>query len=257
MNPAAIALSEHYDYATTLRAWNGKDYMVAVAAADNRTSPVGFGFQYQRLNQEPDLISGLLPGWKLVDKDDEYRRRYDNLSLSLAYGWFEDRFSIGVKGTLGILHHDSITDEFAGNVTLGIGGRPLPWLAIAVSGRNLLPIQGMVDFNEYGLLSGIWLGDPNVGQFSLDVDWQITGADGMPVSVRLGGEKMIKMFHIGLGFRYEGPLDQQYMSFGIGVFKNAGFNYTFELPLHEKITWNGTIHSFTLRISPPEKSDGR
>ena len=139
LNPAAISLNERYDYQAHFSISEGPDYSFASSVVDTKTAPFAMGMAYQRVNYDPILQTRELPGWIITGEEFNKRKRYDNISLAIAYPFADRRFSIGASGTVAIYNHDIQGKGVTGNMDVGIVGRPVQAWSIGVSGRNLIP----------------------------------------------------------------------------------------------------------------------
>ena len=190
------------------------------------------------------------------------RKRYDNLTLAIAYPLLEKRLSFGINGTLAAYKHDIQGKGVTGNLDFGISSRPIEMFSFGVVGRNLLPVSGCTktrtqtqpcipDFDS-GILIGTYLGTPEFGAFALDVDIHLTGPDeGPPVSIRTGFQKNISKFAMQTGYRWEGPQKDHWLTLGFGMNeKNTYVGYSMGIPLHPK-PWDPLLmtHMLTFRVA--------
>ena len=261
LNPATTALMSRYEIQGHFSITKGPDTSFAASITDSKTAPVTLGLVYQRIRFTGGEDAREWPGW--VDTNTEFarRKRYDVVTLAAAYPVLDRKLSFGLNGTLAKYNHDIQGKGLTGNLDVGIAAQPIDGWGIGVSGRNLLPISGCkitgsqtrpcIPDYDMGVLIGTYLGDPNLGAFSLDVDIHISGPEGgPPVSVRTGFQKTIAQFAVETGYRWEGPTKEHWLTAGFGMIQNnTGLQYAIEVPLHPK-PWDplAMTHMLSVRV---------
>jgi hypothetical protein len=213
---------------------------------------------YQRSRTTGGGDSREWPGW--VDTNSEFarRKRFDAVTLAIAYPLLDKKLSLGLNGTVAKYNHDVQGKGVTGNLDFGVSTQPVDGVSFGLVGRNLLPVSGcdsnsrpcIPDF-DMGILFGTYLGLDDLGAIALDLDFHLSGpTDGPPISVRAGLEKRIGSVLLETGYRWEGPVRQKWFSFGIGASqKNTGLHYSIDFPLHTKPFDAAAItHMFAFRV---------
>ena len=261
MNPATIGLVKRYEIQTNLSVTKGPGIGMAVGVTDSKTSAVSLGLVYQRLRYDGGQDSREWPGW--VESDGEFakRKRYDNVTLAIAYPLLDNRLSFGLNGTLAKFNHDIQGKGLTGNMDFGVAASPTEYWSLGVVGHNVLPVSGCGDTQKQnatclpdfdtGILIGTYLGTPEFGGFALDVDVHLTGPDDSPpVSIRTGFQKTISTFVVETGYRWEGPTNNHWLTMGFGITKrNTGMVYSLGIPLDPK-PWDPLLmtHMISFRV---------
>lgn len=260
LSPATLGLRERYELQTNFWITGGPDYSLSGSIADSTTSAVALGIVYHRTRSTGGVDAREFPGW--VDSGEAWarRKRYDNVTLALAYPMLENRLSIGINGTLAVYNHDVQGKGVTGNIDFAVAGRPVESWALTLVGRNLLPISGckpnqrracIPDFDS-GILIGSHLGKEDFGALALDVDIHLTQqGEGPPVSVRTGFEKLFSKVNAQIGYRWEGPTQEHWITTGVGMMeKNTGLHYALSIPLHSKpFDPLAVTHMLSLRVA--------
>ena len=261
LNPATIALESRYEIQGHVSLTKGPDTSIAASITDSKTAPVALGLVYQRIRYTGGNDSREWPGWVNTDEEFARRKRYDAVTLAIAYPLLDRKLSFGLNGSLGKYKHDIQGKGITGNLDFGISAQPIEGWSLGVAGRNLLPVSGCkvtgtqtrpcIPDYDMGVIIGTYLGDQDIGSFSLDVDIHITRPKGgPPVSVRTGFEKTISKFFVDLGYRWEGPTQEHWLTTGIGMIQqNTGLQYTIGIPLHPK-PWDplAMTHMISFRV---------
>lgn len=263
-NPAAIGLARRYAISASGGFWNGTDWRGGVSAVDGMTTEgVALGVGYQRWQTRSELSAGELPGWLAEGDELSKQRRYDALTIGVAVPVADNRFSVGLNGSVLFVGHAVLGNATTGDVDVGIAGRPTEEWSVGLAVRNVLP-QFFETDERIGLLAGTrYAWDPHTS-VSLDVDVPMLKVDGLPVSIRGGAEWGDAVRHFGLGYRFEGPTSEHWMTLGAGLWSDpetsqdsssrAGVNYALQIPLHGldddlKRGW-AIVHTLSITIEP-------
>ena len=143
-NPSLIALHRRYDLHAHGRLGYDSRGEWGVSAVDARTSRhVALGVIYYGDRSHPELRTSELPGWTEPGVTPSNVKRHHNIVAALAFPLFERRLSFGLSGTVSFFDHDRQGTGSTGNLDAGFGWHATEWLVLGVSGRNLLPIDGI------------------------------------------------------------------------------------------------------------------
>jgi hypothetical protein len=272
-NPAALGLSRRYALGAQGGFWNGRDFRFGANAVDSLTNPgIALGLAYERSYITSDLPDDEQPGWIVSGDDPPSRRRFDHITAAFALPLLDNRLSFGVSGTLLLMNHAVLGTRTSGDVEAGIAGRPAERWSLGLAVRNILPRMLVTD-TGVGLVAGTRYAWDEHTALALDVDVPLTKVDeGLPMSVRLGGEWGDTTKHFGAGYRFEGPTGQHWVSVGAGLWSDpatspdggskAGFVYAAQVPLHDLSgTGVGRLaaiqHTLSLIVQPQVDRDRR
>ncbi len=264
VNPATVGLTRRYAMDIAGGFWDGRDWRVGVVAVDNLTTKgfaMGVGYQHWRASHE--LSSEELPGWITTGDDLPSKRSFHNITLAMAIPVVEDRFSIGVSGSLMLIDHAILGSKTSGDLEAGIAGRPTEKWALGLAVRNILPRYFVTD-QSIGIVGGTRYAWNDITSVMLDVDVPLTAVDGVPLSVRGGAEFGQDLRQLGIGYRFEGPTEEHWITAGAGMYSDtapdspggnlAGLHYALEVPVHglgnTKNQLLGIRHTLTLTIMP-------
>jgi len=264
VNPAAIGLAERYAMVGSGSFWDGRDWRAGVVAVDNMTTE-GFamGVAYQHWRAQHDLSLDEFPGWTTSGDELPTKRTFHNITVGAALPMADDRFSIGVSGTLLFIDHAILGTKTSGDLEAGIAGRPTEKWSLGLGVRNILPRFFVTD-QSIGIVAGTRYAWNDLTSVLLDVDVPLTAVDGLPFSVRTGAEFGQDLRHVGVGYRFEGPTSEHWASAGAGMWSDtapdspggnlAGLHYAVQVPLHgmgsTKNQLLGIRHTLTLSIQP-------
>lgn len=241
-NPAALGLSQRYALGITGGFWNGRDFRFGANAVDSMTNPtVGLGLAYERSYRSSDLPIDELPGWIPAGTEPPSQRRFDNITAAFALPLLDNRLSFGVSGQLLFMNHAVLGVETSGDVEAGIAGRPHERWSLGLAARNILPAFNPTD-ETLGLVAGTRYAWSPRTALALDVDVPLGKTEGLPLSVRAGAEWGESTTHVGMGYRFEGPTGEHWISAGGGLWNDpetspdggsqAGLQYALQIPLH-------------------------
>lgn len=264
VNPAAIGLASRYRMDVIGGFWDGRDFRAGVVAVDgvtNKGVALGVGYQYYRSTSP--LETDELPGFITAGEALPNRRLFNAVTLGLALPIAENRFSIGLGGQLMIVNHAVLGTKTSGDLDVGLAGRPTEAWSIGVSVRNVLP-QFVVTDESIGLTAGTRYAWNEWTSVALDVDVPFTAVEGLPLSIRGGAEVGQDLRHLGIGYRYEGPTQEHWLSLGGGLWSDpnsdqeggnlAGLHYAMQIPFHDKgdalDQLLGVRHTLTISIMP-------
>ena len=263
-NPASIGLERRYAITANGGFWNGRDWRAAISAVDGMTTEgVALGVAYQRWPTSSELTVGELPGWISEDQELSRLRRYDNVTIGVAVPFAENRFSVGLNGSVVFVGHSVLGTATTGDVDVGLAGRPTEKWSVGVAARNVLP-QFFETDERLGLVAGTrYAWDKNTS-VAVDVDVPLLKVDGLPVAIRGGAEWGDDIRHFGIGYRFEGPDEEHWLTLGAGLWSDpetsgngasrAGVSYAAQFPLHttpEDVQWGWAIvHTLTITLEP-------
>ncbi|MFT7520621.1 MAG: hypothetical protein ACI9MC_002771 [Kiritimatiellia bacterium] len=263
VNPAAIGLSQRYTMEAHAGYWNGKDWRAGITAMDS-TNPIAFGLAYERYHRRTTLSVDELPGWLADGEEVPKQRRYDNITAAVALPLLDNRLSFGVNGTLLVYSHSILGKGTTGDLDLGVAGRPTNEWSVGVSLRNVLPVYFATD-KQTGVLAGTRYAWNEVTSVMLDVDVPLQSSDAkVPVAVRGGFEAGGPTWQAGMGYRFEGPDNEHWITWGAGLWSDpetspdggsrAAFHYAMAIPLHsmgdETSRLAATTHTISIVIAP-------
>lgn len=269
VNPAAMGLSRRYALGGAGSFWDGRDWRFAVHAVDSQTNPgVAIGLSYQRWRTTGALSDDELPGWIVAGDDIPSYRRFDVITAGMAVPLADNRFSIGVNGSVVIMQHAVLGSVTSGDLDVGLAGRPTEKWGVGVALRNALP-QFVVTDEPLALVAGTRYAWKPHTAVALDVDVPLTAVDGVPVSIRGGAEWGDDIRHLGLGYRFEGPDEEHWITVGAGLWNDpqdsdtntrAGIHYAAEIPLHalnaDQKRGYAITHTLSFTIQPGRSLSG-
>lgn len=253
-SPAAVSLVERYDALANFAVGTESQWEVVGAAVDARTSPIGFGFSYRYVQENPPLTAVNAPGWILPGQEVAKRERAHQMTMALSIPLFDRRLGIGVNGTYLRSNDDRFGKHGGGNMDFGIAYRHDDAWHFAINGYNLLPLQAFnIDALPRGVAAGAYYRNEDVVAVGLDLDTQFDnlGEEGFPLSVRFGAEARAAVVQPRIGYRFEGPERRHWMAFGLGAGNESGsVDYGLSMPLNPSpLRWKALVHSFAVRLS--------
>lgn len=256
LNPGTIGLEERYDMHGTFRFGPDSGLHWGANAVDARTAPgLALGLAYSGDRFAPPLSDHDLPGWTVPGVEPANRKRTNDFTVALAAPLFDRKLSVGINGSLSMYNHDRIGKGAVWNLGVGAAARPVDWLVIGVSARNLLPLEGLGD-QPLAANGGVRFTDDSIGAFEVDVGW--TDVDSDPWTLAVGAEKTLGQYSaLRAGFRRDGPLDRRDLTFGIGFGTKGGarFSYGIAVPIGKgQTTWGGLMNQVSLTIGVPDPS---
>ncbi|MEZ4321217.1 MAG: hypothetical protein R3F61_27325 [Myxococcota bacterium] len=166
-NPAIIGLEERYQFGGGF-SYGGRGIHWQAGAIDSLTSAAAFGLTYSGDLYNPPLTEEELPGWAVPGVELTNHKRTHDLGFALGAPFFENRFVVGLGGSLAFYNHERSGKGTTGNMSAGLAYRPDPHVAIGLSGRNLLPVRAGASDRPMELLGGLWLGENGVAALSLE-----------------------------------------------------------------------------------------
>jgi hypothetical protein len=253
-NPAAISLAERYDVQGSFLYGPERDLRWVAAIIDSQTSGfLSFGVSYAgtRTTSTPfhpdDLPPFGITGEELVN----VQQRHD-VHFSLAAPFLERRLSAGLGGSLNVLVTPWRGQEITGNLTLGVAARPVEWLSLGASFRDVLPVAKQ---NERPATAtfGVRGGKEDLVFGAVEADVQLEGLDtivGPPASVRAGIEGVVRFVRGRAGWQWDGPANLHTLRFGVGLGNTAGsLDYTLIVPVgSERSGGAGLQHVFSVTL---------
>lgn len=270
-NPAAMGLSRRYAMSVVGGFWDGRDFRAGVVAVDSLTTPgIAMGVAYQHYRSTAPLALDELPGWTTAGREIPSNRAFNGMTVGLALPVADNRFSVGLSGQLQIVNHAILGTRTSGDLDVGLAGRPTPEWSLGVAVRNVLPPFIVTD-ESIGVTAGTRYAWNDWTSVAVDVDVPFTAVDGLPVSVRGGAEIGQDLRQLGIGYRYEGPTAEHWLSFGAGLWSDTdvesdasnlvGLHYAAQLPFHDKGDFVdqlvGVRHTLTITVMPKPSDEDR
>lgn len=253
-NPALHGLGRRYDVQAGLAFGPLGAWRWTASAVDARTSDqVGIGLAYTGASAEPAFTTDTLPGWSLAGEEPSNRQREHDLAGGLSLAFLDRRVSLGLGGDLLFYNHDIGGEGVTGDIDLGLGGRPIPWLTLGVAAVDLLQIDP-VGRHESGLTAGLRAEDEGIG--ALAVSFAMPFAPGSVPALGAGGEVRIGTAALRTGWHWNAadPVAEHVLSFGIGAQSEAGaIGYALLVPITgSNDVVAGLVNIVSLRIAAPE-----
>jgi hypothetical protein len=253
-NPGVLGLAVRYDFAGLFQYGPQGDLEWGASIADSRTTPrVAFGIAYVGGITTPPLATADLPGWKLGGEVLDPERRDHQVNVGLAVPLLDHRLSVGVGGEVLFFDREIGGSGTTGNLDLGLGGRPLPWLGLGLAARDLVPTtDGAV--RPLTLAAGA-LAIEEFGSAAFDVDYTpeygaVDWAAGLEGTVSYGTGRV--------GFRDSELTGARHFTWGIGFAGDgASLDYGMAVPVGERLPGDGLAHLISLSFAAPDLDRAR
>lgn len=265
-NPAAMGLSRRYMLNLYGGLFNGRDTRFSFSGVDALTpESYAFGIAYNYERARSVLSTEELPGWISADADVPNEREFHAFTAGLAIPLLRRRLSFGVTGQFVLINHAVLDSKRSGDLTVGIAGRPTEEWSVGVAVRDILPAFAVTD-DTVGLTAGTRYAWGPMTSVALDVDVPFEATEGLPFSIRTGAEFEQDYRHIAIGYRFEGPVSEHWLSAGAGIFRFTnpeeqngslvGLHYALQAPLHKAGPgWDQLAairHTITISMMPSE-----
>lgn len=252
-NPGVLGLDERYDFAGLFRYGPDGGLEWGGSILDAETTPsVAFGVAYVGGITAPPLETSDLPGYKLVGEDLSRVRRDHQVTVALGVPVLDRKLSFGVSGDLLLYHRDVGGSGTTGDMTLGVGTRPIEPLMLGVALRDLLPIDDGSD-EPATLAGGVRVLKTGIGAIAGDLDWRL--ADGA-LGWGVGAQADIVKLRARAGFQSVAGTGEERVTWGIGVETDAAaLEYAMAIPVGDAPEGAGLIHTLSLRFAAPDIGD--
>lgn len=260
-SPAIQTLDARYDAVVGARLGGLDDLLAHGLARDSRTGPVSLSLGYAWRKANPPPADADLPGWRLPDEALENPIQETTLAVGLGGAFLGRRLGLGVSG-LRTTRDTAFTDAETGwDAGVGLAGRPLPPLTLALGASNLLDLfqQGDAD-RPLTATAGLGLSSEIASAFAqLDLELH-DPATSLPLSWKAGAELVALdgTLPVRLGVRQDAGLDTTFLTAGLGVHApQGGLDYAIVQDLGRdggasSVTGTRTWHSLSVKILLPD-----
>lgn len=255
-NPGVLGLEKRYDLQGVFSVnWPSVGWGLSLLDAETNKS-ISVGAVWRRSIADPPLTDADLPGWVQSGTTPSNVRETHDITLALASPFFERRLAFGLSGNVSIVRHERLGTYATGNMDVGAGAKPVPWLTIGLVGRNLLPIVRQSE-RPASVMLGLRVADAEIGAIATELDVKTEKITGSRFTVGAGAEKNLGIGRFRAGWRYEGPVDRHFATVGLGAQNEFGrVEYGVAVPLN-RFEVVQMIHrlSLTIRIRLPKEED--
>ena len=239
-NPAALGLVDRYDAGAMFVGGPEGALRWNAAIIDARTSErVAFGVAYNGAVRNPYFVPSEIPSWVPSDEEARNRQQTHDITLGLGFNFLERTLGVGLNGTLSIRDSQWFGTEVTGNVDVGFAYRPIPEFGFAVTGSDLLPIQGQGETPTRFTL-GMRGGKEGVFVGMLDVVAKAEQFERSPMALQTGVEGSIKVVALRAGYNWDHDRTWQHeATVGFSLFNELGtIGYAMRVP----VITDGSFH---------------
>lgn len=213
-NPGGLGLADRYTFSLGA-SYGERGVHWNIGAVDTKTSPVAFGLVYSGDIFHPPFQSHELPGYSVPGQELTNKKRTHDLAAALAIPLLDHRLSFGFGGSISFFNNDRQGKGLTGNLHAGMAARPHELLVLALSARNVLPVNDPALTRPLEFLGGLWFGDREFGGIALE-----GGARpefDQPLVLAAGGELLPQKAAIRAGWRYESAVHNLTVGAGGGT----------------------------------------
>jgi hypothetical protein len=249
VNPGVIALESRYDIGALFGYGPTQDIGWGMSVSDSQTNEwIGFGASYYGSVFDPPFRNDELPGWSPVGIDPINMKRTHTVGVGVGSALWDRRIGLGLSGYLTGYNNKYVGNGMTGNMDVGLGVRPAPWVSLGVVGRNVLPVPDQSD-TPTSVRTGLRIQTPPWFAIAADLDWQTEEVAGVAYSVGTGIEGGVSQARARVGYRFDGVFQQHAATWGLGAESDAGaIEYAMVIPVGPDQGAADIVHMISIRV---------
>lgn len=240
-NPAGMSRYIKYSLGGNIN-WANKEPLreLSVSIVDTKTSVIGAGLSYTRIEVDPGCNYPLYqnnPG--CTNNADEYISQQDRWILALSYRFYPGIYAgLSARYLLAELEEGKSRDNLTGDA--GFLLKPIPYLSVGLAGHNL--IGTTIPGSEKSLGTGLALSLPGRVNLSMDLIYNLATDTQKLAQYRNGVEiTFLQQFALRGGYIRDRAIPEQDISLGVG-WNGPRLNFSYGLMVDQD------IHSLALHI---------